>query len=86
MKYSRFGVKIKKKSVKLFVCCFVAQISVKRNKRGEDKIYVGPDNKGYSTLSALYKTKVDAKRETSISIEGVQGMVLITEENIQLGK
>lgn len=61
-------------------------ISVKRNQRGEDKMYVGPENKGYSQLSGLYKKKTEPKKETSICIDGVQGMVLICEENVPTGK
>lgn len=59
---------------------------MKRNQRGEDKLYVGPENKGYSTLSALYKNKSKSDTETSICIDGVQGTVLISDENIPTGK
>lgn len=59
---------------------------MKRNERGEDKMYVGPENKGYALLSGLYKKKNDSKTETPISIDGVQGNVLIAAENIASGK
>lgn len=65
---------------------FVFWISVRRNQRGEDKLYVGPENKGYSQLTGLYKKKTDPKKETSICIDGVQGMVLISEENVSTGR
>lgn len=65
---------------------FSLQIPVKRNQRGEDKLYLGPENRGYAQLSGLYKKKADPKKETPISIDGVQGNVLITEENVPLAK
>lgn len=60
--------------------------SVKRNQRGEDKLYVGPENRGYAQLTGLYKKKADPEKETPISIDGVQGNVLITNENVPLAK
>lgn len=59
---------------------------MKRSQRGEDKLYVGPENHGYAQLSGLYKKKLDPKKETSICIDGVQGTVLITDENLPIGK
>lgn len=61
-------------------------IPVKRNQRGEDKLYVGPENRGYAQLSAMYKKKGDTKKESSICIDGVQGTVLVTEENLSIGE
>lgn len=65
---------------------FFFLIPVKRNVRGEDKLYVGPENKGYTQLNGLYKKKTDPKKETSITIDGVQGMVLVSEENVPAGE
>lgn len=47
---------------------------------------MGPENKGYSQLSGLYKKKTEAKKETAICIDGVQGMVLLSEENVPIGE
>lgn len=47
-------------------------------------MYVGPENKGYSQLTAMYKNK--DYNETNVSIDGVQGTVLITDENVSIGK
>lgn len=55
---------------------------MKRNLRGDDKLYVGPGNEGYAQLSGMYKKKIDPKKETEIVIDGVQGNVLVTDENI----
>lgn len=59
---------------------------MKRNQRGDDRLYVGPANRGYAQLTALYKKKTDAKKETSICIDGIQGTVLSNDENVQIGK
>lgn len=66
--------------------CFVLFSTVKRNQRGDDRLYIGPANRGYAQLTALYKKKTDAKKETSISIDGVQGTVLLNDENVQIGE
>lgn len=59
---------------------------MRRNQRGDDKLYIGPGNRGYGQMTGMYKKKLDAKKETSISIDGVQGTVLISDENVQVGK
>lgn len=58
---------------------------MKRNKRGDDKLYIGPGNKGFSQLTSLYKKKTDTLEETTILIDGVQGFVLISQENVEQG-
>lgn len=59
---------------------------MRRNQRGDDKLYVGPGNSGYAQMAGFYKKKIDAKKESSICIDGVQGAVLISDENVQIGK
>lgn len=59
---------------------------MRRNQRGDDKLYIGPGNRGYGQMTGLYKKKVDAKKETFITIDGVHGIVLISDENVQAGK
>lgn len=49
-------------------------------------MYVGPENKGYKLLHGLYKNKTEKTLEVAISIDGVQGMVLIAEECIAIGE
>lgn len=49
-------------------------------------MYVGPDNKGYKLLHGLYKNKTEKTLEVAISIDGVQGMVLIAEECVSIGE
>lgn len=59
---------------------------MRRNQRGDDKLYIGPGNRGYGQMTGLYKKKVDAEKETFITIDGVHGIVLISDENVQAGK
>lgn len=59
---------------------------MKRNQRGDDKMYVAPENKGYSNLTGLYKKGVEDSKESQICIDGVQGSVLITIENVLVGR
>lgn len=49
-------------------------------------MYVGPENKGYKLLHGLYKEKTEKTLEVAISIDGVQGMVLIAEECVAIGE
>ncbi|XP_056639488.1 5'-3' exoribonuclease 2 homolog [Diorhabda sublineata] len=58
---------------------------IKRNIRGDDKLYVSPKNKGYDVMINLYKQKVDENAECAISIDGMRGTVLISEINISIG-
>lgn len=64
-----------------FIC-----VTVKRNKRGDDKLYVSSENGGYSTLNALYKKSIDFSAETEINIDGIHGTILPCDENIAGGK
>lgn len=60
---------------------------MKRNKRGDDKLYVSSENGGFSTLNALYKnTSIDYSIETQFSIDSVQGTILPCDENVGGGK
>lgn len=58
---------------------------IKRNVRGDDRLYVTTANQGYQQLNELYKQKVDQDVESSILIDGMKGTVLITEEFIGIG-
>lgn len=60
--------------------------AVKRNQRGDDKMYIGPENKGYKLVHGLYKNKTQKSLEVAISIDGVQGMILIADECVSVGK
>lgn len=57
----------------------------KRNQLGDDRLYVGTGCSGYNTLKKLIETEDDPEKENPISIDGMQGLVLISEENIPIG-
>lgn len=57
---------------------------VKRNQRGDDKLYVGPGNSGFALIKELYKNKTH-KTEVPILVDGVQGTILTAEECVPVG-
>lgn len=58
---------------------------IKRNIRGDDKLYVSPKNKGFDLLSNLYKQGVANDAQCAISLDGMAGTVLISEINVEYG-
>lgn len=79
--------------VSLLKCCVSNQFltkllgffSVKRNTRGDDRLYVAPGNTGYKFIRGLYINEVDKDEESSMLIDGVQGTVLLTDESVEEG-
>lgn len=57
----------------------------KRNQLGDDRLYLGAGSSGFQLLKKFYETEDDAEKEFPVSIDGMQGMVLMTEENISEG-
>ncbi|CRL03012.1 CLUMA_CG016524, isoform C [Clunio marinus] len=57
----------------------------KRNKLGDDRLYLGRGSRGYQLLKKFYETETDFDIEFPISIEGMQGLVLLSDENIPEG-
>jgi 5'-3' exoribonuclease 2 len=57
----------------------------KRNQLGDDRLYVGTGSTGFQLLKKFYETEDDAEKEFPVSIDGMQGLVLMTEENIAEG-
>ncbi|KAJ8958635.1 hypothetical protein NQ318_016360 [Aromia moschata] len=58
---------------------------MKRNMRGDDRLYVSHKNKGYDMLKNLYIQKIDCDAESAISIDGMRGTVLISETCVSVG-
>ncbi|XP_072390493.1 5'-3' exoribonuclease 2 homolog [Diabrotica undecimpunctata] len=58
---------------------------IKRNIRGDDKLYVNPKNKAFDTMSGLYNQKVDTDAECAVSFDGMRGTILISEINVVVG-
>lgn len=57
----------------------------KRNQLGDDRLYVGTGSSGYALLKKFYETEEDAVAEFPVSIDGMQGRVLLADENIPEG-
>lgn len=58
---------------------------MKRNERGDDKLYISPENQGFKMIKEMYTNKTAKSTEAPILIDGVQGTVLIAGENVPLG-
>lgn len=61
-------------------------LTVKRNQRGDDRLYVTKANPGYKLLMGLYKNNTEHDVDVPISIQGVQGVVLVADECVKIGK
>lgn len=58
---------------------------IKRNKLGDDRLYVGLGCSGFALLKKFYETEDDPEKEFPVSIDGMQGLVLLAEENVAQG-
>lgn len=58
---------------------------IKRNCRGEDRLYVSSKNHGYGTIKGLYTNQVQMNVESAINIDGMTGTVMISEECVTDG-
>lgn len=52
---------------------------LKRNQRGDDRLYVSSKHSGYDTMSNLYSQQVSVEAECAISFEGMRGTILLSE-------
>jgi 5'-3' exoribonuclease 2 len=57
----------------------------KRNVRGDDRLYVTVKNSGYNFIKGLYENKIGFNDEVSVSIDGMQGTVLLAEDCVAPG-
>ncbi|XP_060536009.1 5'-3' exoribonuclease 2 homolog isoform X2 [Cylas formicarius] len=62
----------------------LSEAEKKRNVRGDDRLYVSVKNEGYDMLSNLYKAKIDENAENAISIEGMRGTVLLSDDRVEI--
>lgn len=59
--------------------------SERRNVRGDDRLYVGIGNNGYNFIKGLYTNQIDFHKEVEISINGMRGSVLLSEDCVSDG-
>ncbi|PNF18929.1 hypothetical protein B7P43_G15788, partial [Cryptotermes secundus] len=57
----------------------------KRNVRGDDRLYVTLKNSGYDFIKGLYENEIDLTDEVNVSIDGMQGTVLLAEDCVVPG-
>nr|XP_033339263.1 5'-3' exoribonuclease 2 homolog [Megalopta genalis] len=58
----------------------LTEAEIKRNTKGHDRLYVGMENSGYNFIKGLYMNNVESNVETSISIDGMRGTVMLSED------
>ncbi|CAH0550389.1 unnamed protein product [Brassicogethes aeneus] len=63
----------------------LSELEIKRNIRGDDRLYLSTKSPGYGTLKGLYQQDVEFDAECAISIEGMRGTVLLAEECVDDG-
>ncbi|KAL7301513.1 hypothetical protein TKK_0005948 [Trichogramma kaykai] len=57
----------------------------KRNVRGDDRLYVGPSNSGYTFLKGLYDNNIGYDSEVEVCIDGMRGTVLLAKDCVGIG-
>lgn len=57
----------------------------KRNVRGDDRLYVGIENKGYDFVKGLYTNRIGFDKEVEISVDGMRGTVCLSEDCVSDG-
>lgn len=63
---------------------FLSEGENKRNTLGSNKLYVSPSNPGFSFIRGLYQNNVDDSEEVQISIQGMQGTVLLDADCVPM--
>ena len=56
-----------------------------RNELGSDRLYIGEKNPSFDFVRGLYDRKVNKTVETKISMEGMQGTIFLSEDNVSIG-
>lgn len=58
---------------------------LKRNVRGDDRLYISKESSAFKHLLGLYKNGIDPDVETDVEIDGMQGKVLLSEDCVNQG-
>uniref|UniRef100_A0A336MUE1 5'-3' exoribonuclease n=1 Tax=Culicoides sonorensis TaxID=179676 RepID=A0A336MUE1_CULSO len=56
----------------------------KRNTTGEERLYIGTECSSYKLISKYYEENMTYDKEISVTIDGMQGYILLTRESIGL--
>lgn len=57
----------------------------KRNIRGDDRLYIAIGNSNYNFIKGLYTNHIGFNKEIEISIDGMRGTVLLSEDCVSDG-
>ncbi|XP_026478620.1 5'-3' exoribonuclease 2 homolog [Ctenocephalides felis] len=63
----------------------LSQAEIKRNVRGDDRLYINKDNSDYGFIRGLYHNKLDSDSEYNIVMQGMSGKVLLAEDCVSEG-
>lgn len=58
---------------------------LKRNQRGDDRLYVSSKHSGYDLMTNLYTEQITMEAECAVSFEGMQGTILISDICVNVG-
>lgn len=58
---------------------------IKRNIRGDDRLYLGPKHGQYSYLRTLYTTGLNMDQENAFSAEGMRGSIILSDVCVSEG-
>ena len=56
---------------------------LKRNVRGDDRLYVSVENSAYKFLLGLYNNDLDPEVETDVNVDGMHGQVLLSDDTVR---
>uniref|UniRef100_A0A6M2DFT6 5'-3' exoribonuclease n=1 Tax=Xenopsylla cheopis TaxID=163159 RepID=A0A6M2DFT6_XENCH len=63
----------------------LTQAEIKRNIRGDDRLYVHKDNSQYGFIRGLYKNNLNPDDEFNVLMQGMSGRVLLAEDCVGEG-
>lgn len=58
---------------------------IKRNIRGDDRMYIGPCHSQYTFLRALYEGEESKEQEQAFAADGVRGTIILSDECVSEG-
>lgn len=56
---------------------------IQRNVRGDERLYISKHHDNHKFLTGLYNNGIDPNVETDVLIDGMQGRVLLAEDNVK---
>ncbi|KAJ8684644.1 hypothetical protein QAD02_020437, partial [Eretmocerus hayati] len=63
----------------------LSEVEGRRNVRGDDRLYLAPNNSGFSFLEGLYSAGISYQSEIEVCVDGMRGTILPSEDCIDTG-